>query len=109
MGAHDPPKDPELRLAVIQDEIKALLKGHGDEIEGTTIDKAKPWFQRVEILILEYKAVKEGLLKTLETDHEDILQRLRWYERDPESKQEMEKKAAAIKDKVNALNILTGD
>jgi len=74
---HDPPEEPMARLGTIETEIMALLKGHSDDMTGdVTMDREEPWYQRITVLAMEHKSIKEGYLSVLEQEKGQRLRKL---------------------------------
>jgi hypothetical protein len=55
---HDPEKEPDVRLKVVQSEIEALLKGHADEAQKVPLNKKVAWYKRVEALHWEQQELE---------------------------------------------------
>mmetsp|Transcript_24811 Transcript_24811/g.29942 ORF Transcript_24811/g.29942 Transcript_24811/m.29942 type:complete len:212 (-) Transcript_24811:130-765(-) len=60
---HDPEKEPDERMKVVQSEIDALLKGHADEAQKVPLNKNVAWYRHVERLHLENQVLKSQAYK----------------------------------------------
>jgi len=105
---HDLPKDPDMRLEKVKQEIEALIKGHEAEARAVPLDKDAPWYVRVQTLYLEQLSLEAPARRIALKRNADTLRRECRYEY-YEALSEMKKLNETIEKENESSSALTTD